>query len=104
MERSTKTLLIASLVAVAVAWAVNWWMDFKFGSVLESSIYTFIFLAAVGVPISLKKLVDQAEAKARICPSCGKPRLVWPDCYTCVNPGCERFVAGLVDSEDGIGN
>lgn len=47
----------------------------------------------------LKKFAEFLEDKRRKCPSCSKPRLVWPDCYTCVNPGCERFIAGLVDPE-----
>lgn len=72
-----------------------------YGAVFEGSIYTFVLLVVVGVAISLNKLVELAEAKARKCSSCCKPRLVWPDCYTCVNPDCERFVAGLVDLDHG---
>lgn len=50
----------------------------------------------------LKELVEMVTAGKSKCPSCSKPRLVWPDCYTCVNPGCERFVAGLVDTESTV--
>lgn len=68
------------------------------GAVVEGSLL-FVILVGVGVAVSQKKLVELVEVKARKCPSCGKPRLVWPDCYTCVNPDCERFVAGLVEPE-----
>lgn len=64
-------------------------------------IFGFVLLVVVGVAISLKELVGLAEAKVRKCPSCCELRLAWPDCYTCVNPDCERFVAGLVDADHG---
>lgn len=68
------------------------------GAVVEG-LLLFVILVGVGVAVSQKKIVELVKVKARKCPSCGKPRLVWPDCYTCVNPDCERFVAGLVDPE-----
>lgn len=66
---------------------------------METGFIVFWLFNIFLIAFILKKFIEQRMAKERICPSCSKPRLVWPDCYTCVNPDCERFVDGLTDPE-----